>query len=493
MTAVASRGGVVWAAAGGGGFPAGMSGGLGLLGFKIFEQKRHYITSSSYQSMRSVQILPRCSPISALTNPSFPNTSQVSLKHSLCNDEFVSKLLDRRWDLSSPDAKINQITVLDRNGGGLNGDISFHNITHPCLGEGMMKTSQLFPSFYVVRDDLLHPLVNGNKARKLDALLPLLEDNAVTDVVTCGGCQSAHTAAVAVSCAERGLKSHLLLRGEEPETLTGYNLVSRLYGNVVYVPRSLYAKREEMLARHAESVVGRNGSMLLLNDILEASSRNRATGKQNVLQVDPFKCREKLRKVAIINEGAGDAIALLGLIRLIQYLSKNHLFGKKQALKIVVDAGTGTTAVGLALGALCLGLPWEVMAVMLADKVDGYKKKEQSLIFEFLESSTISGFAPGPSGVNGGIVHWVERSLPRKFGNILKGEVEECQNIAQQTGILVDPIYTLAAWDLSTQLSQSAQEEDAKVVMLHTGGTLGMFGLAQRYRSYFQIPKEAVE
>lgn len=42
-------------------------------------------------------------------------------------------------------------------------------------------------------------------------------------------------------------------------------------------------------------------------------------------------------------------------MRLIKYLSQDHLFGKKQAVKIVVDAGTGTTAVGLALGALSLG------------------------------------------------------------------------------------------------------------------------------------------
>lgn len=74
-----------------------------------------------------------------------------------------------------------------------------------------------------------------------------------------------------------------------------------------------------------------------------------------------------------------------------------------------------------------------------------------------------------------------------RFGNILKGEVEICQKIAQETGILVDPVYTLAAWELATQLGQ---EENAKVVMLHTGGTLGMFGLAQRYKSYFEMLKD---
>ncbi|KAK4402699.1 D-cysteine desulfhydrase 2, mitochondrial [Sesamum angolense] len=383
-----------------------------------------------------------------------------------------------------------------------------------------MKKNQSFPSFYVVRDDLLHPLVNGNKARKLDALLPLLEDYDATDVVTCGGCQSAHTAAVAVSCAERGLRPHLLLRGEVPETLTGYNLVSTLYGNVVYVPRSFYAERKEMLARHAESVAGRDGSVIWLNAILGASSRNHSSGKQNFSKADPVKCPEKSRKVVVMNEGAGDSVALLenknsrfvscyhstcpGAVNCYNWVSavlflwshafdtilvQNHLFGKNQALKIVVDAGTGTTAVGLALGALCLGVPWEVTAVMLADKINAYKEKERNLISEFLRSFTSSADGLDPSIVDAEIVQWVDRSLPRKFGNILKGEVQECQKIARQTGILVDPIYTLAAWDIATKLSQD-KLEDRKVVMLHTGGTLGMFGLAQRYRSYFKIPDE---
>ncbi|KAL6982794.1 D-cysteine desulfhydrase, partial [Sarracenia purpurea var. burkii] len=75
------------------------------------------------------------------------------------------------------------------------------------------------------------------------------------------------------------------------------------------------------------------------------------------------------------------------------------------------------------------------------------------------------------------------------FGNVLSGEVKVCQQIAQQTGVLVDPIYSLAAWELATQLSQREAKGGAKVVMFHTGGTLSMFGLAQRYKSCFDMLK----
>ncbi|XP_031123849.1 D-cysteine desulfhydrase 2, mitochondrial isoform X1 [Ipomoea triloba] len=413
--------------------------------------------------------------------------SQGALELSVHKEEFVSKLLNRKWALRSPATQIHQIMVsnLYREQGDAFDNVSFVNIQQPSLGKSLVAENHCQPSFYVVRDDLLHPLVNGNKARKLDALLPLLEHNSVTDVVACGGCQSAHAAAVAVSCAERGLKSHLLLRGEQPETLTGYNLISTMYGNVRYVPRSLYAKREEMLAMHANKVAGSDGSIVSLGELLEASFSNQGFGEQSV-QVATRTYAESEKKVVIINEGAGDAVGLLGAIRLVEYLSQEHLFGRNQALKVIVDAGTGTTAIGLGLGAVCLGLPWKVTAVMLADTIEGYRQKEKSLISEFRVSFNLPDLDQLLSKGRG-VVHWVERSLPRKFGKALKGEVEKCQRIARDTGVLVDPVYTLAAWELGMQFSR---EEGAKAVMLHTGGTLGMFGLAQRYRSYFQMLNE---
>ncbi|KAI3696482.1 hypothetical protein L1987_79500 [Smallanthus sonchifolius] len=123
-------------------------------------------------------------------------------------------------------------------------------------------------------------------------------------------------------------------------------------------------------------------------------------------------------------------------------------------------------------------LPWEITAAMLADTVEGYKQREQSLISELCQCFDLPMMRDG-------LVNWVERQHPRKFGNVLKGEIEACQQIAQETGVLVDPIYTLAGWVLASQLSQQERKGGAKVVMLHTGGTLGMFGLAQRYKSYF--------
>lgn len=107
--------------------------------------------------------------------------------------------------------------------------------------------------------------------------------------------------------------SHLLLRGEQPEILTGYNLMSTIYGNVTYVPRTIYANREDMLKSYAKSVAGTSGSVLWFNDIIQASSTTELSTSPNFVQMDVSRSEgNHQRKILIINEGAGDSVALLG-------------------------------------------------------------------------------------------------------------------------------------------------------------------------------------
>ncbi|CAI8617822.1 unnamed protein product [Vicia faba] len=255
----------------------------------------------------------------------------------------------------------------------------------------------------------IYHIIHGQATIKLYVIYNVLE-------VTCGGCQSAHTAAIAVLCAERGITSHLLLRGEQPEILTGYNLMSTIYGNVTYVPRTMYANREEMLKNYARSVAGNSGAFLWFNDIIQASSTGELSTSQNFTKMDASRSeRNHLQKILVVNEGAGDSVALLGIIRLVQYLSQNHLLGKQRATKFVVDAGTGTTAIGIGLAAIFFGLPWEVHAVMLADKIDGYRKQEKHLIVEFSKHFNVEFLDHDVNKEDAGIVHWVERDRPRNY------------------------------------------------------------------------------
>ncbi|XP_047059566.1 putative D-cysteine desulfhydrase 2, mitochondrial [Lolium rigidum] len=375
------------------------------------------------------------------------------------------------WMLPTPATQVHTVSVLPSHSSSPPGNFAFSNLTTAPKSSGGKGEEEGIPRFDVVRDDLLHPLANGNKARKLDALLPLLRRRGATDLITCGGCQSAHAAAVAVHCAEWGIRSHLLLRGEQLDVPTGYNLISLMFGNVTYAARSVYAHRDEMLYEHAIKVAGTNGTVLWADDIV-----------RDDFAVDEETARENdSRRVVIVKEGAGTVQALLGVMRLVEHLSNLSSFQNDEEVHIVVDAGTGTTAVGLALGAVCLGLHWRVTAVMLADTLERYQEQEKSLISDF--KGLCHEDCRDVIGADG-LVHWVDRFSPRKFGKVLSGEISSCRHVAQQTGILLDPVYTLAAWEQAVDLCRG-EDRGAKVVMIHTGGTLGLFGLAQRYPQHF--------
>ncbi len=51
------------------------------------------------------------------------------------------------------------------------------------------------------------------------------------------------------------------------------------------------------------------------------------------------------RQVHALQEGAAEPLALLGLIRLVDYLSGSEQLGREPC-SIVVDSGTGVTATG---------------------------------------------------------------------------------------------------------------------------------------------------
>ncbi|KAK9809211.1 hypothetical protein WJX72_011493 [[Myrmecia] bisecta] len=375
-----------------------------------------------------------------------------------------------------------------------------------CQERGTVKAEKVEPvgsagsAFWIVRDDLLHPVIQANKMRKLDSLLPKLIQDGATDVVTCGGVQSAHTAAVAAACAENGLRAHLLIRGERPAVPTGHYLLALMYGNVVHVTRSEYSNREAMFERHVA------------------------------------KLKEKLpamAKVAVIKEGAAEPLGMLGFIRLVNDLSTSSggipstrwvvkdgkLHRRQPQLNIVIDSGTGASAIGVALGIAYYRLPWQVTGVMLAGDTAYYQQQQASLLAAFLQEFRLEHLGQLP-------IKWVDRPSPRRFGKVLSGDIDACKKVAKQHGILLDPIYTLAAWEVAQQLaanlppltSRTDQEvqqqdpdlwhscealwgrnhheynpdkrpidelDDLEIVMVHSGGTMGLNGLAQRFPEQF--------
>ncbi len=72
---------------------------------------------------------------------------------------------------------------------------------------------------YLKRDDLLHPLVSGNKWRKLKYNLVAAQEGGFDTLLTFGGARSNHLYATAAAGQLLGLKTIGIVRGEEPALL----------------------------------------------------------------------------------------------------------------------------------------------------------------------------------------------------------------------------------------------------------------------------------
>ena len=139
---------------------------------------------------------------------------------------------------------------------------------------------------WVKRDDLIHPVISGNKWRKLKYNIEALSPNA--HVLTFGGAWSNHVRAVAAAGAEFGFKTTAVIRGELVEPLNPVLVFAQNHGmQLVPVSRSDYRLRhdrnwieQQRLAAGADVVWPEGGSN-------ELAIRGVKEMMQEVTQQDP--------------------------------------------------------------------------------------------------------------------------------------------------------------------------------------------------------------
>ncbi len=107
----------------------------------------------------------------------------------------------------------------------------------------------------VLRLDLNHPLVSGNKLFKLRPWLELALD-AQKSLISCGGAWSNHLHAMAYACGERDIPCYGLVRAFEPDSPTPTMLDCAQAGM-----RLLPVSREQYLGRHEADFAARTSGL----------------------------------------------------------------------------------------------------------------------------------------------------------------------------------------------------------------------------------------
>src|ERR1700712_295004 len=102
---------------------------------------------------------------------------------------------------------------------------------------------------FIKRDDLIHPIISGNKWRKLKYLLKQAQAKNKTHLVTFGGAYSNHLLATAAVAAKFGYKSTGFVRGEEIDNDTLF--LCRLHGmNLLFTDRESYRDKSKLFDQH---------------------------------------------------------------------------------------------------------------------------------------------------------------------------------------------------------------------------------------------------
>jgi 1-aminocyclopropane-1-carboxylate deaminase len=102
---------------------------------------------------------------------------------------------------------------------------------------------------FIKRDDMIHPLISGNKWRKLKYVLQKAQAENKTHLVSFGGAYSNHLLATAAVAARFGFKSTAFVRGEEVQNDTLF--MCRLHGmHLIFTDRDSYRDKPALFTQY---------------------------------------------------------------------------------------------------------------------------------------------------------------------------------------------------------------------------------------------------
>jgi 1-aminocyclopropane-1-carboxylate deaminase len=272
---------------------------------------------------------------------------------------------------------------------------------------------------YVLRLDIMHLQINGNKWFKLKYNLVEAKERNLSTILTFGGAYSNHIYATAAAGNLFGFRTIGLIRGEENIPLNPTLEFAVAQGmELVYIDRQTYKKR------HTEEL-------------------------QNQL-------KQRFGEVFIIPEGGGNLNGMRGCIEILQTV--------KGFNTICLACGTGTTLAGMTLS---LSPEQKVIGFPVLKGGDFLKEDINNLLTSYLNSGL-------PASVNSP-TSW-QLVSDYHFGGYAQVNNKLklfCQDFQAQHDIPLDYIYTGKMFYGVMDLIAKGFFKSESLLLIHTGGLQG--------------------
>jgi len=274
---------------------------------------------------------------------------------------------------------------------------------------------------FIKRDDLIHPIISGNKWRKLKLNIEKYESSPFKGVISMGGAFSSHILALSYVCYKKKIPCVLLIRGEKPK------------------------KNDDIIQKCIA-----NGA------VIHHLSR---TDYANKIWVNQFS-EENYPSYFFIPEGGGNKYGLYGCKAIVEEISIEFD-------ELFCDVGTGTTLAGISNA---LKAHQKVNGIVVLKGAENLEKEIEDKYMEVYGEY---------SRAKWNLIH------DYHFGGYAKYDHELVlfmQLFYEITGIKTDPIYSgKMFYGLIDILKKEIINPSKKIIALHSGGLSGIRGYENRY------------
>ncbi|MDH3988337.1 MAG: pyridoxal-phosphate dependent enzyme [Gammaproteobacteria bacterium] len=289
------------------------------------------------------------------------------------------------------------------------------------------------PDLYIKRDDVMELAHGGNKTRKLEYALAEALNQDARAVVTQGGLQSNHVRQTCSGAAKVGLEAHVILSNPVPEMEaqlkgSGNFLMDQLMGAHIYLA-------EDGRGPVVEKVIAD----------LTAAGKN------------PYN----------IPAGASNGIGGLGYVRAARELIEQWDDMGISPSHIFTATGSCGTQAGLLTGLRYFGNEnTKVVGVSISGSSNATSERMRSVLNMIADEMGISR-----TFINGRDIIVNDQYIGEGYGRPTDAGIAAIRIVAENEGVILDPVYTGKCMSAMLDLLQSDQLPNARdIVFLHTGG-----------------------
>jgi 1-aminocyclopropane-1-carboxylate deaminase/D-cysteine desulfhydrase-like pyridoxal-dependent ACC family enzyme len=276
---------------------------------------------------------------------------------------------------------------------------------------------------FIKREDLLHPVISGNKWRKLKYNLIAAEEAEEKTLLTFGGAYSNHIHAVAGAAMEYGFKSIGVIRGEEHLPLNPTLQDAKEMGmQIHYLDRTTYRQK------HTAEVIK--------------------------------SLEDKFGRFYLIPEGGTNALALKGAAEIVLGIEMDYDY-------FCLACGTAGTATGI-----ISGLAGEAQVIGFSVLKGDFHQQDVKNWLSTIDRAELDNWQINTGYHFSGYAKYDLRLV--KFINDFKKKFD----------IQLDPIYTgKMLYGVIDLIANGTFREKARILAIHTGGLQGIKGFNQRFNN----------